>query len=193
MVAPAPAPAPVRDNRRRPGESRRDHRRRLGNPRVLTFRVVLFFILFVAILVGGYFVVRWYANDNWYVALDGKQLVIYQGRPGGFWWFHPKVVDRTGVTTSQVLKSRVPELRAEVQEGSLADAKRFVRNLRAEYLSEQPVVIPTTTTTTTTRARRLDHHHRARRLDVDHRADHHHHAGRMIGRPTHGACGRGGR
>ena len=116
---------------------------------MLTFRVVLFFLLFLAILAAGYFVVRWYANDNWYVALDGKQLVVYQGRSGGFWWFHPKVVDRTGVTTSEVLASRVPELRGEVQEPSLAQAQRFVRNLRAEYLSEQPVATQSNGTTTT--------------------------------------------
>ena len=44
---------------------------------------------------------RWYAYDNWIVTLQGNQVVVKQGQPGGVLWFHPKVVDRTGYTVSQ--------------------------------------------------------------------------------------------
>ena len=47
-------------------------------------------------------------------------LAIFQGRPGGMLWFQPKLVDETGVATTQVLPDRLPALRAEVNEPSLA-------------------------------------------------------------------------
>jgi hypothetical protein len=76
--------------------------------------------------------------------------VIQQGHPGGVLWFHPKVVDRTGTTTSQLLSSDVAQIRAGVQEPSLPAAKRYIANLRNEYISVQNAKQATTTTTTTT-------------------------------------------
>ena len=95
---------PDRGARRRPNESRRARRRRLGIPRRITFRVVLFVLLVLAVPVAVYLrgpLVR--QRQLVPVAVQGNQIVIYQGRPGGVLWFEPKVVDRTGVTTSQIL------------------------------------------------------------------------------------------
>ena len=65
-------------------------------------RVIGFVLLVAAVPVAAYFVLRWYAYDNWTVTLQGDQIVVKQGQVGGVLWFHPKVVDRTGVTTSQI-------------------------------------------------------------------------------------------
>jgi hypothetical protein len=123
-------------------ESRGARRRRLGIPRRVTFRVIGFLLLFAGIVVAAYFVVRWYAYDNWIVTTDGQQIVVKQGQPGGVLWFHPKVVDRTGHTTSQIPRAAVGPVTAGVQEGSLHAAQNYVQNLVNE--------VPTTTTTTTT-------------------------------------------
>jgi PPM family protein phosphatase len=136
----------------KPGRrERRRQRRQDGIPRTITFRVLLFALLLVAVVVAAYGFVRWYATDNWYVTLDGNHLAVYQGRPGGLLWFHPKLVDRTGVTTAEVQSYRVPDLRADVQEPSLAAARRYVANLHQEFLSQQQINsgqgIGTTTTT----------------------------------------------
>jgi hypothetical protein len=137
-------------------ESRRARRRRLGIPRRVTFRVVLFTLLVAALVAAAYFFVRWYATDNWYVTIRGDQLVVYQGRPGGLLWFEPKLVDRTGVTTAQVLPLHLGTLQHNVQEPSLAAADRYVRGLQQEAAAQAQAnspssttsTVPTTTTTT---------------------------------------------
>jgi protein phosphatase len=114
-------------------ESRGARRRRLGIPRRITLRVFLFLLLVLSVPTAAFFVIRWYAYDNWFLALSGNQIVIKQGQPGGVLWFKPRVVDRTGVTTSKVLPPSVTEIKAGVQEPSLSDAKHFVAEQEAEY------------------------------------------------------------
>ena len=53
-----------------------------------------FVLLVAAVPVAAYYVLRWYAYDNWTVTLQGNQVVVKQGQVGGVLWFHPKVVDR---------------------------------------------------------------------------------------------------
>ena len=114
-------------------ESWGERRRRLGVPHRITIRVVLFVLMVAAVPVAAYFAIRWYAYDNWYVALQGNQIVIKQGHPGGVLWFKPKVVDHTGVTTTQVLPPGLAQIKTGVQEPSLSDAKHFVTELQAQY------------------------------------------------------------
>jgi protein phosphatase len=134
----------------------RSRQRRLaGIPRRVTFRVLLFTVLLVAVVAAAYGFVRWYATDNWYVTLDGSHLAIYQGRPGGLLGFEPKLVDRTEVTTADVLPFRVPALRDDKQEPSLSAARRYIANLQQELQSQRAIAsgqstTPTTTTTTST-------------------------------------------
>ncbi|HEY1733783.1 MAG TPA: hypothetical protein VGG23_05000, partial [Acidimicrobiales bacterium] len=142
-----PEPEPSRRERRR---QRRQERRRAGTPRRLTVRVVLFAVLVLAVLGAAYGFLRWYATDNWYVTIEGKHLVIYQGRSGGLLWFKPTLVERTSVTTGEVLPTRLPVLAADVNEGSLANARHYVANLHQEYLTQRRINRGDTTTTTTT-------------------------------------------
>ena len=147
---PEPARDPLRDNgaggsisgarlqaaelrRLRPSGDVRGHRRRSGvSPRLVTVRSVLFILLLAAVVAAAYAAMRWYAMSNWYVTVDRGHLAVYQGRPGGFLWFKPQLVDETPVTTTEVLPYTVPHDRTEP---SLAAAKRYVRNLHEEYLA----------------------------------------------------------
>lgn len=95
-------------------------------------RSVLFILLLAAVVAAAYAAMRWYAMSNWYVTVDRGHLAVYQGRPGGFLWFKPQLVDETPVTTTEVLPYTVPHDRTEP---SLAAAKRYVRNLHEEYLA----------------------------------------------------------
>ena len=45
---------------------------------------------------------RWYDTNSYFVGVDHNELVIYQGRIGGFLWYNPVEVKRTGVTTADV-------------------------------------------------------------------------------------------
>jgi hypothetical protein len=87
-------------------------------------------------------VLRWYAYDNWIVTTQGNEIVVQQGQPGGVLWFHPRIVDHTGKTTSQIPPAAVGPVKLGVQKSSLQDAKNYVNSLVAS--------MPTTTTTTTT-------------------------------------------
>ncbi|MGH9006809.1 MAG: Stp1/IreP family PP2C-type Ser/Thr phosphatase, partial [Acidimicrobiales bacterium] len=120
-----------------PREPRRDRRRRLGIPRRVTVRVVLFILLLLAVPAGGIAVVRWYSTDNWYVAIDHGRLAVYQGRQGGFLGFEPKLLDLTGVTTSEILSYRLPVLRHTVNEPSLQAGERYIANLHEEFIAQQ--------------------------------------------------------
>ncbi len=113
--------------------------------------------------VAAYYVLKWYAYDNWIVTAQGEQIVVKQGQPGGVLWFHPRVVDHTGVTTSDVSPAAIGPLKAGVQRPSLHAAKAYVST------------ITTTTTTTTTTSPRRPRRCRARIVTTPLATDHHDH------------------
>ncbi len=145
---------------------RRRRRRASGAPRLVTVRVVLFVVLVLGVVAAAYAALRWYAMDDWYVGIDHGHLAVYQGRPGGLLWFEPRLVDETPVTTHGVMPYRIPQLRANGPEPSLAAAKSYVHSLHEEYLQTKSQSLgappakhsharsatsgPGTTTTTTT-------------------------------------------
>ena len=96
--------------------------------------------------VAAYYVLRWYAYDNWTVTLQGNQVVVKQGQVGGVLWFHPRVVYRpAGVTTTKIPFVAITAVRAGIQEPSLRAAKDYIGRLTATTTTTS-----TTTTTTTT-------------------------------------------
>jgi hypothetical protein len=120
----------------------------------VTFRVLGFILLVAAVPVAAYFVTRWYAYDNWIVTLRGDQVVVLQGQPGGVLWFHPRVVDRTGVTKSQLSPAAASAVVAGVQKSSLHDARTWLSTVTTT--TTQPpttTTVPHASTTTTTSAR----------------------------------------
>ena len=99
----------------------------------------------------------------WYPSAHGSDIVIEQGRSGGVLWFKPKVVNHTGVTTSEILPTALTHIQAGVQEASLKAAERYVANAHQAYLFQHSGNVATgggsttlgpsgeiTTTTTTT-------------------------------------------
>lgn len=126
-----------------PGPGGRRHR-------ALTVRVVLFVTVFVVLLGIAAAAVGWYARDNYFVGLQGDQLVIFQGRPGGVLWFNPTVARATGVRLNQVLPAALPDLQAGKQTGSLASARAYVANLQSEWRNATTTTTTTTSTTSTT-------------------------------------------
>jgi serine/threonine protein phosphatase PrpC len=138
-AAPADQPAP--------GEKKARAKRK--GPRRITFRVLLFLILLGGVAYGAWYVIKVYVGDSYFVGLQKNQLVIYQGRPGGFLGLDPKIVTHTGVTTAQVGSIVVPALRSGVQEPTRTAADKYVSRLVAAQCSlENPP--PTCSTTTTT-------------------------------------------
>ena len=128
-------------------------RRRLGIPRTVTFRVLIFVLLVVGVVWGAWAFVRWYAMSTYFVqSTDGQSIVIYRGRPGGVLWFQPRVETVSATTVADVLPSRVKKLQHGVVEPSLEAANRYIANLADEKRntsSVQPSATPKVTVPST--------------------------------------------
>jgi PPM family protein phosphatase len=125
-------PAEVEESppgRRERRKAKRRERRIARGRRLITYRTLLFIILVLAVLVGAFYAVRWYDTNSYFVGVDNNELVIYQGRIGGFLWYHPVAVDRTGVTTADVPPTYLNALMSGVEENSVASARSYVTNL----------------------------------------------------------------
>ena len=155
---PVPVPEASLPSRREVRKAKRRDRRRRRGRRLITFRTLLFIILFVAIVGGALFAVRWFDMNSYFVALNpdgtnsGNELIIYQGRVGGLLWFEPRLVERTGVTTSDVNPTYLPAVESGVQESSLKAAQSYVAGLRADYNATHTTTstLPPPPTTTST-------------------------------------------
>ena len=135
------AVGPVAQTGATPG--RRAHAAETARPRV-TLRLLVFLTAMAVVAAAALAAVGFFARGGYYVGLDGEEVVIYKGRPGGLLWFSPTVEDRTGVRVDALRPSRAPDLRDGKEEPSLAAARRYVANL------EEEAAPPTTTTTSTT-------------------------------------------
>ena len=133
---PGPAAPAKRAAREVPPAARRRPRRAVA--RLITVRSLAFALALLAVVGAAVAAVGYFATRSYFVGLDHGTLVIYQGRPGGFLWFQPRVADRTGVRLSQVLPARYQDLRQGMEEPSLAAAHRYVHNLVEEAQSLGP-------------------------------------------------------
>ena len=108
-----------------------------------TWRVALFLVLFVGVFAVAALAINWMGTNSYYVGVDNHEVVVFQGRPGGFLWYQPKVERHT-----QIADSAVPaEFQADVAKGktepSLDEALAYVERLRAGI----PSITPPTTGT----------------------------------------------
>jgi protein phosphatase len=112
--------------------------------RRLTWRVVLFTLLLVALVGGALATIQWYGGAAYYVGFEGDQVAIFKGRPGGLLWVQPSLVETTELERDRVPPSRLNDIEAGQEQGSLAEAQRYVANVSDQADELDP---PTTTTT----------------------------------------------
>jgi len=115
-----------------------------ARPRRLTWRVLAFVVLVVAVFAAVILSVAWYARSAYFVGVDGERVAIYRGRPGGLLWFDPTLQERKPLTLADVLPVHHGELQAGKEQASKAAADRYVNRLRQE--SEERRAVTTTTT-----------------------------------------------
>ena len=118
--------------------------------RVITPRVVGFFVLLLAIIAGAAAITGYYARSGYFVGLRGDRVTVFRGEPGGVLWFHPTVADSTHVTTQDVLPHQIPRLRAGQTEPSLQAARQYVMSLVAEAQAARAAAAPPAAPPTTT-------------------------------------------
>jgi len=100
--------------------------------RLFSFRLVLFVLVFLAVVAGAFGVVRWYVDSSYFVMFKGDRIEVFQGRIGGFMGFEPHRVQATHLTFKDVAPYRISQLRAGVEESSLAAADAYIKDLVAE-------------------------------------------------------------
>jgi protein phosphatase len=115
--------------------------------------VALFSLAVLAVLGAAAGAVAWFARSTYYVGVDGEDVVIFQGRPGGVLWFQPTVAEVTELTFDDVPQARRPDVQAGKQEATLAGARRYVDRLEQQ---RDTALATTTTTTPATTAPPLD-------------------------------------
>ncbi|HEY7949012.1 MAG TPA: hypothetical protein VID75_15120, partial [Acidimicrobiales bacterium] len=119
-------------------------------PRRITFRVLFFLVLLGGLAYGAWWVIKTYVDDSYFVSIKNKELVIYQGRPGGFLGMEPKIVTHTGVNQSQVDPNLWHQLDIGVQKPTRSAASSYVSQLvtaRCSIVDPPPSCATTTTTT----------------------------------------------
>ena len=113
------------------------------SPRV-TLGVVAFLAVLLMILGGIAAAVWWFGERSYFVGLQGNQVAIFKGRPGGLLWIQPSLNQRTNLVTCTtpgaapqltVLPARVPDLRSGKEEPTLGAARQYVANLTQEASS----------------------------------------------------------
>ncbi len=95
----------------------------------LTFRIVVFVILFIAVFAGAGATVYWYLHSSYYVGIDNGYVAIFQGRPGGFLSIKPTLYKKTDLPVGKVFSPELPALKSGMLESSLAKAEKIVHNL----------------------------------------------------------------
>ena len=150
---PAPEPAPPAPRPALAAERPQARTRRM------TWRVTLFLVAFIGVLGVAVWAVALYARGAYFVGLDGEQVAIFRGRPGGLLWFDPTLVEHKQQPTGpELLPAQRIELEAGHEVSSKAAADRYVNNLRQEVEARRAppttttTTAPPTTTTSTTRA-----------------------------------------
>jgi PPM family protein phosphatase len=120
-----------------------------GEPKArrFTWRVFVFLLALVLLVVVVVGALGWYARNTYFVTIEDEQVVIFKGRPGGFLWFDPTVEQETGIDAADVPEAVLPDLEDGVDQGTLGDAENYVANLEDQIAQQDDVTSPTTTTT----------------------------------------------
>jgi serine/threonine protein phosphatase PrpC len=139
-----------RRDRDQPGEAKHS----APKPRRLTWRVLLFVLLLLALVAGVFATIQWYATSAYFVTFEGDEVAIFQGRPGGVAWIDPELKETSELTRDELPDDVILTLDDGKEEETLAGARQFVARLEErvaeleEAAEEEPVTTTTSPTTT---------------------------------------------
>lgn len=132
--------------RARRAERRAERRAATGRTRV-TWRVLAFVVLLLAVVGGALATIQWYGTSTYYVGYDGDEVAIFRGRPGGLLWIEPTLQSDTGIMRDEVPARYRSALEAGREHSSLAQAQRYVSNIERDIAEEAEREAAATTTT----------------------------------------------
>jgi PPM family protein phosphatase len=117
----------------------------------LTWRVLLFSLILLALIGGAFATIQWYGRSTYFVGFEGDRVAIFKGRPGGVLWLNPVLEETTDIERSHVPADARDDLDAGKEQSSLGDAHRYVDRLsvRADELAAETTTTTRPATTTT--------------------------------------------
>jgi protein phosphatase len=145
-----PAPVEAAEDAGPPKLSRKERRAAAGPRTRFTWRAVGFVVLVLAVIGGAFATIQWYGTSTYFVAFDGDELVIYQGRPDGILWIEPELEERTDIRRADVPERYLPRIDAGNEQPTLAKAQELVANIEANIDSADSSSTTTTSSTTST-------------------------------------------
>lgn len=119
--------------------------------RRFTWRVALFVVAILAVIGVVLGAIVWSGSNTYYVAFDGQNVAVFQGKPGGVLWIQPKLVETTDITRSDLPQDARSAVAAKKEFGSEGDALNYVVTLQSIVDDQEDASTTTTAVTTTTR------------------------------------------
>ncbi len=105
-------------------------------------RFALWAVPVLVVVVVAVTALGWYARRTYFVGLDGEQVAVFQGVPGGFLAWDPTVEERSELERDDLTPSEQRDLDDGHQFSDRSDAEAFLERLERKHA--------TTTTTSTT-------------------------------------------
>ena len=123
-------------------------RRRGALRQAMTWRVGAFVgaVALVALFALGF--IWWTGTRTWFVGVNGEQVAIFHGKPGGVLWIQPTVAEDTELTVSQVPAANRLDVQNGVEQPSLSSARAYVERLIALRRSQETTTTTASTSTT---------------------------------------------
>jgi protein phosphatase len=118
-------------------------------PRRITWRVVAFVLVLVAILGAGVAAISSYARGTYYVGTDGDTVVIYKGKPDGVLWFEPTLEETTELQVADLPAEARDDVARGIEFGDLDEAEAYIDRYTTTTTTTTTSTTTTTTTTTT--------------------------------------------
>jgi len=115
-----------------------------------TWRVGVFVTAFVFVILAGFAFIWWTGTKTWYVGVDGDNVAIFHGKPGGVLWIQPSLAEDSELLLANVPASAVLDVKNGVEQPSLESARSYVENLiELNAKATTTTTAPSSSTTTT--------------------------------------------
>jgi len=115
-----------------------------------TWRVGVFVAAFVFVILAGFAFIWWTGTKTWYVGVDGDNVAIFHGKPGGVLWIQPSLAEDSELLLANVPASAVVDVKNGVEQPSLDSARSYVENLiELNAKATTTTTTPSSSTTTT--------------------------------------------
>ncbi len=115
-----------------------------------TWRVGVFVAAFVFVILSGFAFIWWTGTKTWYVGVDGDNVAVFHGKPGGVLWIQPSLAEDSDLLLANVPQSAIADVKNGVEQPSLDSARSYIENLiEMNAKTTTTTTAPSSSTTTT--------------------------------------------